>query len=69
MVRQERLEFPHQGALQSLDRTYAYTGADRLSYFTETGGKYQYFGDDAFGNVWQTYVSGVPSLRQTGSEK
>src|SRR5690606_27421333 len=37
------------------------------SYFTETGGKNQYFGYDAFGNVWQTYVSGVPSLRQTGS--
>src|SRR5690606_33613799 len=50
-----------------LDRTYAYTGADRLSYFMETGGKNQYFGYDAFGNVWQTYVSGVPSLRQTGS--
>ncbi len=66
-LRVERLEHLHQGALQTVDRTYAYTGADRLSYFTETGGKYQYFGYDAFGNAWQTYVSQVPALRQTGA--
>jgi YD repeat-containing protein len=34
-LRVERLEHLHQGALQSLDRTYAYTGADRLASFTE----------------------------------
>ena len=66
-LRTERLEFPHQGAMQTVDRSYAYTGADRLSYFSETSGKSQYFGHDAFGNVWQSSVSGVPSLRQTGS--
>jgi YD repeat-containing protein len=66
-LRVERIEYPHQTALQSVDRSYTYTGADRLSIFSETGGKYQYYGHDAFGNVWQTYVSGVPSLRQTGS--
>jgi YD repeat-containing protein len=66
-LRVERLEHLHQGTLQTVDRSYAYTGADRLSTFSESGGKYQYYGHDAFGNVWQTYVSGVPSLRQTGS--
>ncbi len=66
-LRIERLEFPHQGALQTVDRNYAYTGADRLSSFSETGGKSQSFGHDAFGNVWQNAASGVPPLRQTGA--
>ncbi|MCL4782536.1 MAG: RHS repeat-associated core domain-containing protein [Bryobacterales bacterium] len=66
-LRIERLEFPHQGALQTVDRTYAYTGADRLASFSETGGKSQSFGHDAFGNVWQNAASGVPPLRQTGA--
>ncbi len=64
--RVERLEFPHQGTMQSLDRTYAYTGADRLVSFTEPS-KSQSFTYDAFGNVWQHGGVGVPSLRQTGS--
>ena len=38
-LRAERLEHLHQGALQTVDRTYAYTGADRLSHFSETSGK------------------------------
>jgi RHS repeat-associated protein len=66
-LRVERLEHLHQSTLQSVDRSYYYTGADRLSYFSETSGKSQWFGHDAFGNVWQTSAYGVPALRQTGS--
>ncbi len=65
-LRVERLEFPHQGALQTVDRAYAYTGSDRLVSFTEPS-KSQSFTYDAFGNVWQYGGVGVPSLRQTGA--
>ncbi len=57
---QKDIKYLHQTVMQSIGPNYYYTGSDWLSYFKEAGGKYQYFGYDAFGNVWQTCVSPVP---------
>ena len=64
-LRTGRLEFPHQGAMQSLDRTYTYSGADRVVSFTEPS-KNQSFQYDAFGNVWQYAASGCRHCGRLG---
>jgi len=52
----------------SVDRSFDYDTANRLTTFNEPmSAKSQYFGYDAFGNLWQTGASGVPALRPNGS--
>ena len=67
----ERMQFPVSGAQQTILRGYGYDAADRLtSYLYQWTGhppaKSQGFGDDGFGNMWQTSAENVPNLWQAG---
>jgi len=61
-LRYERIEYPSR----TIMRSYGYDGASRLTSFVEDSGKSQGFGYDAFGNVWQSSVNGVPQLAPNG---
>jgi RHS repeat-associated protein len=61
-LRYERIEYP----TRTIMRSYSYDGASRLTSFVEDTGKSQGFGYDAFGNVWQSSVNGVPQLAPNG---
>jgi len=61
-LRYERIEYP----TRTIMRSYGYDGASRLTSLVEDSGKSQGFGYDAFGNVWQSSVNGVPQLAPNG---